>query len=77
MATPSIPDIVLRQMEKHNVTGSIEFRGKHMAIRLTFPDGRVRRLFCSLTPSDWRAPIKIRATLRRLLRSEMNIGDMA
>jgi hypothetical protein len=70
MGTPSIPDIVLREMERHNVVGDLEFRGKHMAIVLTLPDGRVRRLFCGLTPSDRRVPIKMRATLRRLIRTE-------
>jgi hypothetical protein len=70
MATPSIPDIVLREMELHNVVGDLEFRGKHMAIRLTLPNGRVRRLFCGLTPSDRRVPIKMRATLRRILREQ-------
>jgi hypothetical protein len=68
-----ITDIVIDELAEYGLIGRIEHRGKHLAITFGLPSGKMRRLFCSLTPSDWRAPKKQRAVQRRMLRAD----DMA
>jgi hypothetical protein len=44
-------------------------RGKHVQIRWA-SDSRRRMYTMSSTPSDWRAPMKVRSDIRRMLRAD-------
>jgi hypothetical protein len=72
--TNRVHDLVLAELTRHGLTWRVEHRGKHQAIVFALPDGRERRLFFAVSPSDRRAPVKQRATLRRMLRDNKELA---
>lgn len=69
MSRNEVTDLLLDELEKYGITGSVEERGKHLAIVWQI-GGRIRQLFTSKTPSDWRTGMNSRSEMRRLLRED-------
>lgn len=65
-----ITDLVMEEIEKYGLKGTLEERGKHIAVVYATPNGERRTIFCSRTPSDWRASMKARQVLRSYMRED-------
>lgn len=65
-----ITDLVMEEIEKYGLKGTLEERGKHIAVVYAIPNGERRTIFCSRTPSDWRASMKARQVLRSYMRED-------
>lgn len=64
------PDVsaVLDELDKHGLQGEVTpTRGGHQKIQFKL-NGCVKTIFCSTSPSDWRASKNLRSLVRRTVR---------
>jgi len=62
-------DLLLDELERYGLRGEVADRGKHLEVAWQTPHGR-RFVITARTPSDWRAGLNTRSTLRKLLRAD-------
>ena len=60
----------IAQIEKEGLTLTKVVQGKHLKLYVEAPDGRKMLVVCSVTPSDWRVDVKVRAQLKRFRGSK-------
>jgi len=62
------------ELRSVNIEPTVRPTGKHAAVVWEHA-GKERTYHTSLTPSDWRAPLKVRSDLRKILRADGVIRD--
>lgn len=60
-------DALVETLAEHGLAPSEIITGKHVKIRFEIK-GHKHQYVTGVSPSDWRAPMKVRADIRRLIR---------
>lgn len=60
----------IEQIKQEGLTLTKVVQGKHLKLYVEAPDGRKMLVVCSVTPSDWRVDVKVRAQLKRFRGSQ-------
>jgi len=61
-------DAVLQELRQHGLKPRVEIGRKHCRIVFLYR-GQPHAITAGVSPSDWRAPVKARAYVRRLLKT--------
>lgn len=69
MSRNEITDLLLDELDKYGIEGTVSDRGKHLAV-VWQVGSRLRQLFTSRTSSDWRAGMNARSQLRQFLKED-------
>ncbi len=74
MITNDCIEAACAELRSVNIEPTVHAGGKHAAIVWQF-NGKERRYFAPLTPSDWRASKNTRTDIRKVLRNDGLLGD--
>lgn len=69
MSRNEVTDLLLEELDKYGLKGTISDRGKHLEVSWETSQGS-RFVIAPKTPSDWRSGLNTRSDLRKMLRTD-------